>query len=276
MLLSKELEREFGELLGVPVALFDEHHYHALSELIFALNSHILKVVVGERFSSPTNQASGIAVKDLSDEAKGKVRCCGGWAISKVRNKCRDYFRTNMYSSDPEVKARAKEAYLKKELLYELILSSVNAQQDSKYQDTLNVTLSWKYDKGNLLHVTDDMFEWTMELEQTRVDFLNQQRLATHQENLVDRALSTILSNQQLQNKWRSLFTLSSDSFAYNSSESSQVDTLILQLYSDVVTRYVKMAVGEFLRDFRRGFKLPKTEAHRKKVVEKKKEGFSF
>lgn len=121
-----------------------------------------------------------------------------------------------MYSSDPEVKARAKEAYLKKELLDELIWSSVNAQQDSKYQDTLNVTLSWKCDKGNLLHVTDDMFEWTMELEQTRVDFLNQQRLATHQENLVDRALSTIPCNQQLQNKWRSLFTLSSDSFAVN------------------------------------------------------------
>ena len=31
------------------------------------------------------------------------------------------------------------------------------------------------------------------------------------------------------------------------------------------------MGVGEFLRDFRRDYKLQKTEAHRKKVVEKKK-----
>lgn len=46
---------------------------------------------------------------------------------------------------------------------------------------------------------------------------------------------------------------------------------LVLHLFNDVVTRYVKMGVGEFLREFRRDFKLKKTEAHRKKVVEKKK-----
>lgn len=47
---------------------------------------------------------------------------------------------------------------------------------------------------------------------------------------------------------------------------------LVLHLFNDVVTRYVKMWVGEFLREFRRDVKLKKTEAHRKKVVEKKKD----
>lgn len=47
---------------------------------------------------------------------------------------------------------------------------------------------------------------------------------------------------------------------------------LVLHLFNDVVTRYVKMGVGEFLREFRRDFRLQKTEAHQKKVVEKKKD----
>ena len=39
-----------------------------------------------------------------------------------------------------------------------------------------------------------------------------------------------------------------------------------------MITRYIKMGVGEFLREFRRDFKIQKTDAHRKKVVEKKKD----
>lgn len=41
--LSKDLEREFAELMNIPVSLLDEHHYHAIAEIILALNSHILK-----------------------------------------------------------------------------------------------------------------------------------------------------------------------------------------------------------------------------------------
>ena len=51
---------------------------------------------------------------------------------------------------------------LKKELLDQLVRTSVNAQKESNYQDTLNVTLAQKYDKGN--PVMDDMYEWTWNL----------------------------------------------------------------------------------------------------------------
>ena len=102
-------------------------------------------------------------------------------------------------------------AYLNKELLNQLLWTSVNTQQESKYQDTLNVTLARKHDKGNLVHVTDDMYEWTLELEQDRVNFLNQQSLADHQENSIDEALIQIKDKQQqLKNKWKLLFNADS------------------------------------------------------------------
>jgi len=135
-------------------------------------------VIVSEQpqTNSPsTTTCNSTSVKDMAEDAKGKVRYCGAWAISKERKKCRDYFRTNIYSSDGNVRKSAKVAYLKKELLDQLVWTSVVAQQESKYQDTLNVTLARKYDKGNLVHVPDDMYEWTLELEQERVNFLNHQ-----------------------------------------------------------------------------------------------------
>ena len=254
--------------------MIEEHHYHALSELKFALNSTILKVIVSEQpqTNSPsTTTCNSTSVKDMAEDPKGKVRYCGLWAISKERKKCRDYFRTNIYSFDGNVKKSAKVAYLKKELLDQLVWTSVVAQQESKYQDTLNVTLARKYDKGNLVHVTYDIYEWTLELEQERVNFLNHQSLADHQENLVDEAMLLIKEKQQLKNKWKLLFNVDSILLHDKSEEARQVDRLILQLYDDVVTRYLKMAIGEFLRDFRRDFNVKKTEAHRKKVVKTQK-----
>ena len=271
LLVSDYLEKEFAELLNIPVSMFSEQHYHALSEIIFALNSMVLKAVVGQQFPLSRSGAGGINVNGMSAEGKGKVRYCGAWAIAKERYRCQDYFRSNIYSSDQRVRNKAKEAYAKKELLEQLIWSSGTAKQESAYQDTLNVTLSRTYDKGRLVHITDTMFEWSLELEQERIVLLNHLSLATHKEELVSSTLAKMIGNQQLQDKWKSLFTKQEETFAEGNNESSCSDTLILQLYEDVVTRYVKMGVGEFLRDFRRDFKLQKTEAHRKKVVERKK-----
>ena len=42
---------------------------------------------------------------------------------------------------------------------------------------------------------------------------------------------------------------------------------LVLQIYEDVVVRYMKMGCGQFLRGFRRDFRLKKTLAHQKAVL---------
>lgn len=45
---------------------------------------------------------------------------------------------------------------------------------------------------------------------------------------------------------------------------------LVDQLLEDVVTRYMKMATCQFLRDFRRACRLKKTAEHRKRVLQRK------
>ena len=43
-----------------------------------------------------------------------------------------------------------------------------------------------------------------------------------------------------------------------------------LELYREVVLRYLKMGAGQFLREFRKDYKLQKTLAHRKSVLQKR------
>ena len=141
---------------------------------------------------------------------------------------------------------------------------------ESKVKDTLNITLSKEYAKGTLVHISDDVFEWFLDLEQERVNLLNNDSMAIHGDDLVEHVLSIINKNDKIKGRWHALFA--GDRLVPDMIPSQgEVDRLVLQLFKDVVTRYIKMGVAEFLRQFRRDSKLQKTEAHRKKVVEKKK-----
>ena len=266
LLLSKELEREFAQVVNIHVTNLEEHHYHAITEIVLALNSHILKVIVGERIPSSSVSEHERDIRAMSDEGKGKVRYCGAWAIAKVQHGCREYFKANIHSTDPNVRLKGKSEYGKLQLLSQLTWTSSTAEQNSKYKETLNVTLSRKYDKGSLVHISDDMFEWVLDLEQMRVNLLNSKSMSLHQDDLVENALTSILSNNQLLEKWKGMFD---ENECFVSPE--DVTSLASQLFTAVVTRYIKMGVGEYLREFRREFHLQKTEAHRKKVAEKKK-----
>ena len=93
--------------------------------------------------------------------------------------------------------------------------------------------------------------------------------MAIHGDDLVEHVLSIINKNDKIKGRWHALFA--GDRLVPDMIPSQgEVDRLVLQLFKDVVTRYIKMGVAEFLRQFRRDSKLQKTEAHRKKVVEKK------
>ena len=99
---------------------------------------------------------------------------------------------------------------------------------------------------------------------------LNKDSLVIHLDDLVEHVLSSIIKNKRLKDEWHALFhgdRLVPDMIP----PQEEVDCFVSQLFENVVTRYVKMGVTEFLRQFRRDSKLQKTEAHRKKVAEKKK-----
>ena len=110
---------------------------------------------------------------------------------------------------------------------------------------------------------------WVLDLEEMKVKFVNSKSMPSHQEDLAVNGLSNILGNDQLLEKWKGLFSVNDCLVCLLPSD--DVASLVVQLFKEVVTCYVKMGVGEYLREFRREFQLHKTEAHRKKGTERKK-----
>ena len=102
-LLPKELESEFAELVNIHILNLEEHHYHAITEIVLALNSHVLKGIVGKRILSSSVTEHERDIRAMSDEGKGKVRYCRAWAIAKVKHGCCEYFKANIHSTDPNV-----------------------------------------------------------------------------------------------------------------------------------------------------------------------------
>ena len=96
----------------------------------------------------------------MTDEGKGKVRYCGAWAIAKVKHACQEYFNAHIHSSDADVRVKARAEYLKAQLLTQLMWSSSTAKQYLRYNETLNVTVPKKYEKGTLVHISDNLFEY--------------------------------------------------------------------------------------------------------------------
>ena len=218
---------------------------------MLALNSHILKVIIRECIPSSFLTEHERDIREMSDEGKGKVRYCEAWAIAKVKHGCQEYFKANIHSTDPNVWLKDESEYGKLQLLSQLTSTSRTAEQNSKYKETLNVTLSRTYDKGSLVHISDDMFEWVLDLEQMRVNLLNSKSISLHQEDLVENALTSILSNNQLLEKWKGMFA---GNKCFVSPEN--VTSLASQLFTAVVTCYMKMGVGEYLCEFQREFQL--------------------
>ena len=202
----KEIEREFAEVLGIHVSSFVKHHFHALTEMMMSLNTNILQTIVDDRFPSSTTKGTPMNVREMENETKGKTRYCGAWAIAKGMKSCQNYFRSNIYSSDQNVCGRAKQEYRKNELLSQSTLSSYKVELESKAQESLNITFSREYAKGTLVHISDDVFEWFLDLEQQRVNLLTRDSVAIHHDDLVEHVLSNINKNERLKEKWHALF----------------------------------------------------------------------
>ena len=115
------------------------------------------------------------------------------------------------------------------------------------------------------MHISDNLFEWVLDLEQQRVNLFTSKMMAVHQENLVENGVATIFANSQLLEKWKVMFS-ATDCLG----PAADVDNLVVQLFKDVVTRYVKMGIGEFTCDFRGDYQLHKAERNKKDLVSSK------
>ena len=136
--------------------------------------------IVGEsvRAKSRDDMVSTFSVKQMDDVGKGKVRFVAAWAVSRVLQKAKKYVRDNLYTASSATRSQVNKCLHKIEVIESIVVIPYGILfSETKYPGTLEVTESRQYRTHGLIHVSDQFFEFALELEQKRMNGLNSRML---------------------------------------------------------------------------------------------------
>jgi ATP-dependent DNA helicase PIF1 len=254
----KDLSNEFSEVLGHNI--FSVEHHCLITELVKAVRVNIISQIYN--YSEKVVQDQDIVasnVWDMSEDGKGKVRYVGGWTIIKLIYGHKRYITQNIASNNQKVRQEMSQRYLYIFVLESLLAHSSNIHSSTEYKGTLSVTDMKQYRKNSLVHISDKAFQLFMHLEQLRVDNLCHHKLNTLQHDFLAVAIENVKSDKKLQDLWLDILV--------GVKATREQKLLILGC---IIDKFFKMGAGQYIRDFRRDHNIQKTEAHRKRVQERK------
>ena len=258
---SENTLKEFAAMMNVHEKDLKMEHTCVMTKLVKAVTSDVIGHLYNSKFEKSGIMAKEKNVWDMSKEGKGKVRYVGGWTIVKLIYFFKKYITTNSTSSNTRVRQEMRRRYMWINMLESLLLQSANIHESSAYKDTLTVTDVKQYRSNALVYVNDKAFEFFMELEQKRINTLCHENLNSLKGNMLYLGIDGVKRNCNLKCKWINLFDLVAE-------EEKQDEADVL--YSKIVEKYFHMGAGQYIRDYRRDYNVTKTEAHRKRVQEKK------
>ena len=164
-------------------------------------------------------------VKQMDDVGKGKVRFVAAWAVSRVLQRAKKYLRDNLYTSSA-VWSLVNNCLHKIELIESIVVIPCGILcSETKHPGTLEVTESRQYKTHELIHVSDQFFEFALELEQKRMNGLNSRMLKKYSDKLVEVVEAGLLNDQE-QYDYFSLPTFSFISILFNCSIQLSVKSL--------------------------------------------------
>lgn len=194
----------------------------------------------------------------MSENCHRKVCYIGGWVISKLVSAHRKYVNCNVALSNASVRSEMHNRYVLVQLVESIMISSSARHSTSIFRESLEITDLKQYRENSLLYINSDTFKFFMHLEQSRIDLLCKSRLNSLKSDMFTIAITKVKESVALMEQWVNLFEDKSDR------------TLLIRLFHQVVDTYFHMGYGQYLRDVQRDHNIQKTEAHHKRVVEKK------
>ena len=256
---------EFSALLDIDKSSFSTEHYTCCSEIVFNLATIILQTLASKMTGSLTEPFKSL--DNMTSDEKGKIRYVGGWALKKSIEKAKRYIETNITSVNPSIREQLKHEIMKLKITESLLANSVALDEHSEYQDSLTVIDNKQNRSQGLLNIADNTFLFFTKLEECRVNLLTRNKLNMLKGDMAIDCMANIRTNVELKNMWQNMFDGSKELFG----EEDEIKISLFEkcgdvLFGEVIKAYVRMGIGEFLRDFQRDIEWKKAEAHRKKV----------
>ena len=143
----------------------------------------------------------------MPGEGLAKIRHIGAWAIGKVITNHQKYVRVSMTSTNKETRASAFGRHEISSLMEERLTANYETlSAATQYPQTVMVMEDRQFHNRGLLHIEDCACEFVLETVFVRVNFVNNQQLALHRENLVDQTESAMKQDVNLKEKWLTSF----------------------------------------------------------------------
>lgn len=147
-------------------------------------------------------------VSDDLSVGLAKVRHVGAWAVRKVLDNCRKYVQKNVYSTSLITSANVQRRFQMAQLIEEnVIVPFAKLEIESKYKETLQVTQERQYREAGLIHVSDELYKFTLAMEQMRSNLMNTTSLRHLKGELVKETLTSIQHSEELLTLWGDCFS---------------------------------------------------------------------
>ncbi len=177
--------------------------------------------------------------------------------MAKLIHCHKSYIQNNLCSSNMQVRAEMNRRFALINMLEGLLVNSSTIHASTLYACSLEVIDQKQHRENALVYVNDETFEFFIELEKHRVNSLNHDNLKKLKGDMFSVAVESVKQNPTLLAHWKKLFC-------------SGDDKELELLFHRIVEKYYNMGCGQYLRDFQRDYNIQKTEAHRKRVIERK------
>ncbi|XP_070552460.1 uncharacterized protein [Ptychodera flava] len=238
-----------------------DEHFTLLTNIVWKINDLQVHCLISLAENRSLEETPNIVdVEEIGSDGRGKIRYLAGWTLRKEIESSRKYIKNNLYSTDKKVHERLKLEYQTKQSLNFLTVPETLIHRVSKYPETLRVTDSRQYSRHGLIHVTDETYLFFLKLEQERIKLLTIAHLHQQHVSLVQNAKDSLLNNSDIFITFQNLFLGEHINISHD---------IAMKMYSQIVSRYINMGAGQFLKDYRREVQLKKTQAHRKKIATK-------
>ena len=149
-----------------------------------------------------------IDVRNMPSEGLAKIHHVGAWAIKKVLSNQRKYVKDNLGTVVPSTLKSVNDRLEMCCLIEDNLIADYAKLNETSFSETLEVTEDRQYRNCGLSHIKDQVFEFIIELEVSRVRNINDTKLKELKANLINQAITTLSDCEVLQEKWISCFSL--------------------------------------------------------------------
>lgn len=223
-----------------------------------------LRSIVVQKASEPVyitaRETAKVKVKKVqqSKGSRAKTRYIGGWCVATIRRRKKSFITSNLYKKSVKLQVNKTDREIR--FLDQLAGDESYLAKSSKDQESLSEIQRKQTALSNLTCITDDGFQFFLDLDQQIQQLETFENLNLYGQNFYSYIYSSLQESKDLTNAWLTLFH-DEDEMKVNDYKES-----LENIYLEVLTKYIKMSSAQFRQEYKRELRVQKEEAHRKQI----------